>query len=249
MKNMNPNKVKLNSLFYLTVCLFSGVLFTSLSSINHQKAEAATLTLQAGVMDDFDTSNGQELPFPSPGSQENLRSSLPSVFNCTTNSPQPRCNIKEFDDPIKDRNLRHTFTFDDFTHPIHSAHLEMQVKAIGNAENDVISLFFAQSPSGSLIPPRWNVRIGTLLGTTWEDNRQDIIKLDLSNLPLFSPPGSDNFIPSLNTQRFLDIEVQDDTEVDYIKLTLGGKKVPEPSSLLGLTFLLILAIKVKLKAA
>ena len=49
--------------------------------------------------------------------------------------------------------------------------------------------------------------------------------LDLSNLP-----GSVNLVSALNSQRFLDVAIQDDTQVDYMVLTVEFCECDAPVS-------------------
>ena len=71
----------------------------------------------------------------------------------------------------------------------------------------------------------------------WTAGRQATIQLDLAALPLASG-GTLNIIPWLNSHRFLDVSVGDETAVDYMRLSIGTvENVPEPSMplLLGVT--------------
>ncbi|WP_041933198.1 PEP-CTERM sorting domain-containing protein [Gloeothece verrucosa] len=74
-----------------------------------------------------------------------------------------------------------------------------------------------------------------LLNTSWTASPTPVDQtfyLDLSSLsPLALPNTTGNLIATLNTKGFLDVYVQDDTEVDYIKLTV--ETVPEPFTILG----------------
>ena len=60
---------------------------------------------------------------------------------------------------------------------------------------------------------------GFLQDTTWSPNDSGVITLDLSALPLIEG-GTINFIPYLNLYRFLHAEINDETGVDYMLLTI-----------------------------
>ncbi|MDY6786471.1 MAG: PEP-CTERM sorting domain-containing protein, partial [Cyanobacteriota bacterium] len=109
--------------------------------------------------------------------------------------------------------------------------------------NDTISLGFVDE-NAERNSVSWRREIGSfrgsngLLPTLWGQNEVHTFNFDLANLPLPNA-STPNFISTLNALRFLDIHVQDDTSVDYVKLTIETEdepleSVPEPSSLLGI---------------
>jgi len=93
---------------------------------------------------------------------------------------------------------------------IQSATLEIKLKALGDAANDTMSIKVPGSPS-------WGKPIHAISPTgTWTSPKVKTVLFDLGAMP--SGGGSTNLIPALDSTRVLDISMQDDTSVDYIKL-------------------------------
>jgi hypothetical protein len=104
------------------------------------------------------------------------------------------------------------------------ATLRIKLRACdGFPQNDTLSLLFTL-PGGMLRPEQWNRRLGSLdadpglLGALWTDATREFV-LDLSRLPNVASPATD-LVPTLSQLRYLDLYVQDDTIVDYVKLEL-----------------------------
>lgn len=143
-------------------------------------------------------------------------------------------NLKDFDDPQWDRIVAHTFA--GLPQGICEATLEIHLRAGASSlsYNDTISLtFIGDDQNIPLIgPEHWSRRIGSdgtvpgVLPYNWVSpaafQTVDTIILDLSNLPLAvgQPSSAGNLISALNQHGFLDIYVQDDTDVDYMTLTV-----------------------------
>lgn len=143
-------------------------------------------------------------------------------------------NFKDFDDTRNDRVVAHTFK--NLPACIVSATLETQLRAGSSflSHNDGLNLTFVGEDQ--IVPPigseRWSRRIGTghnvpgVLPFDWHSPAigQTIatILLDLANLPLApgQPSSASNLIPALNQHGFLDFYIQDDTDVDFIALTV-----------------------------
>lgn len=93
---------------------------------------------------------------------------------------------------------------------IQSATLEIKLKALGDAANDTMSIKVPGSPS-------WGKPIHAISPTgTWTSPKVKTVLFDLGAMP--PGGGSTNLIAALNSTRVLDISLQDDTSVDYIKL-------------------------------
>lgn len=150
-------------------------------------------------------------------------------------------NFKDFDDPRSDRVVAHTFT--GLPHGICAATLELLLRAGPSflSHNDGINLTFVGGDQ--IFPPvgseRWSRRIGTghgvpgVLPFDWHSpaTGQTVatILLDLRNLPLApsQPITASNLIPALNQHGFLDFYIQDDTDVDFLTLTVTTNCVVE----------------------
>ena len=141
-----------------------------------------------------------------------------------------RIKVKDFDDPTIDRFIAHTFT--NLPACVVGATLEIHLRA-GNSflsHNDSLSLFFVGSDQTvpPLGPERWARFISTAHGFVgvlpfdWHFGKVATLVFDLGNLPLApsQPASSSNLIPSLNQHGFLDFAVQDDTDIDFMILTV-----------------------------
>jgi hypothetical protein len=168
-------------------------------------APAATLPAQcpihvitAGVPDNFAPGN-PEVASPSPSLQHVLTGVTFATFDSTvpnqgfaTTLQLPRCGC------------------------IVGAKLEFRAKALNdNPTNDVLTLGF----SGLTNFPRWNSSFTALAGHPWTSGTAPTtFTLDLAALPTVS--GSTiSLLSALQTNRYLDVYVEDDTSIDYIKLT------------------------------
>jgi uncharacterized protein (DUF2141 family) len=93
---------------------------------------------------------------------------------------------------------------------IASATLLIKIKALGYATNDTMGI---KVPGGAA----WGKPISAISPTgTWTSPNVKTVLFDLGAMP--SGGGSTNLIPALDWTRVLDIGIQDDTSVDYIKL-------------------------------
>lgn len=180
-------------------------------------------TIMAGVNDNF------ALPTDPTSPSSNLLGWLNSIY-APLSAP-----LKDFDSSLNDRWVVHTFTG---LSDISEATLEIRLRAGTSflSHNDSVSLTFIEDDQ--ILPPQgsehWSRRIGTghgvpgLLPYDWHSTTAsqavDTITLDLGNLPLASG-GYVSLIPALNTHGFLDFLLQDDTDVDYVALTVKGKIV------------------------
>jgi len=127
---------------------------------------------------------------------------------------------KGYDDPGVNLFLLHTF----YVPPsgINKAWVVVGVKPLGHeCENDRIGLYFTNE-LGVPGPTEWSAQIGApggILPLEWDPSLTNypdrvIITLDLSNLPV---TGADLVTP-LDDAGFLDLMVQDDTDIDFAEL-------------------------------
>ncbi|MBS0195269.1 MAG: hypothetical protein JSR77_00765 [Planctomycetes bacterium] len=122
---------------------------------------------------------------------------------------------KSFDDPAVNSRFAHTFS--NLPCGIVSATLEVHMRAECDIpENDSLNLAFNLGPNTF----SWGRQIKDLPGAggTWSCPQDSTITLNLAALPLAS--GTFNLIPQLNADHRLDMYVQDDTTVEYAKLTI-----------------------------
>ena len=226
LKNMHIQELK--DLFKgATIVGLASLIVLSIANFSPARAQNnGTFTVTAGANDNF------ALPTEATSPSSNLLGWLGSLG----------ANLKNFDSPQNDRWVAHTFTG---LSDISEATLEIHLRAGTSflSHNDSIGLTFI---GNNQIAPlqgseRWDRRIGTqpstedgvpgLLLYDWHSTAAspavDTIVLDLGNLPLApgQPASASNLIPALNTHGFLDFFLQDDTDVDYIALTVKGKMV------------------------
>ena len=228
---MNAQKLRDISTPYRVVAVVGLMLAVVLSAVTFSTARAQNhgtdIVFTAGVNDNFIG------PFEPTSPSSNFLVWLNSIG----------VNHKNFDDPQYDRAVAHTFA--GLPSDIQVATLEVHLRAGASplSYNDSINLFFVGD--NQILPPegpeRWGRYIGTnganpvpgVLSYDWVSTTGsqtvDTILLDLGNLPLApgQPVNASNIIPALNQHGFLDFYIQDDTDVDYIILTVTstGKQV------------------------
>jgi len=167
----------------------------------HLLAGPLQTTLHAGLQDEF---GGASEP-ASPGAE------IAAICSSAT---------KDFDDLGSDTCFAHTFT--DLPAGISAGTVEIKLKAPGTACNDAIQI---QAVGGSLA---WSRRIGSdcsgdgalgVLPYSWGNGSTETLVLDLAALP--NADGSTtNLMALLNADGRLDVRVNDDTGVDYIRVQL-----------------------------
>jgi len=124
-----------------------------------------------------------------------------------------------FDDPSIDLHFGHTIT--DLPSLILGATLTVRLKSNGSSlsRNDEIYL----ETTGGSPSFAWGRRIGTadgvegLLATSWSPGEVATLVLDLDALPL-AGGGVISILDQIESDRALDVYVQDDTSVDYVEL-------------------------------
>ncbi len=191
-----------------TVTVQSGQNQAPLIFGNKKGKEPCCLTFRfpGGRRDRFATADGLEAATPSPA----LADSLPT-------SP-----LAVFDGQTMDRFFAHTFTLPQ-GNCIRRARLEIMARPLAGtslSSNDTVRLrFTGVTGSGS-----WGSHFGSgnpnpgLLPNQWVVSNYgagQLFTLDLGNLP----DGS-SLLSDLNTHRFLDVVIQDDTSVDFMVLTV-----------------------------
>lgn len=216
---MHIQKIRKLSTPYQVAVIVGLMLVVVLSAVAFSTARAQNntvdISITAGVNDNF------ALPF---------ETTSPSLNLLGTRG----WNLKDFDDPQWDRVVAHTFT--GLPDGIQAATLEVHLRAGASSMsyNDGINLTFVGDDQ--IMPPigaeRWGRRIGSrgslpgVLPYDWVSTTAsqtvDTIILDLGNLPLApsQPSSASNLIPAMNQHGFLDFWIQDDTDVDYITLTV-----------------------------
>ncbi|HNG34643.1 MAG TPA: kelch repeat-containing protein, partial [Blastocatellia bacterium] len=156
-----------------------------------------TYTFRAGLMDNFASPNDPTSP----------RAVLVTQFNNPVR--------KNFDDATVDSWVLHSFT--GLPSNIVSAELEVRMQpGLGGSTNDSIN--FAFPPNTSVT---WGQQMAALPGAggSWNiGHAPTTFILDLANLPAGATGQPTNLLSLLNTHHLLDIAIQDDTTVDYIKL-------------------------------
>jgi hypothetical protein len=167
---------------------------------------ATQIEVMAGENDNFDPDPDISQASPSPA----------LVAYCESNAVQ----VVGFDSWMIDKHFIHTFQWDCET--ITKAWLEVRIKVLGGQpETDSFTLWFSEDDYEGVSYEIWDENDST--GQTMT------IVLDLGELPASGtlitatsgsmyPPVS--LLTELNETGYLDLKIQDDTSVDYAKLTL-----------------------------
>ncbi|GIU71644.1 MAG: hypothetical protein KatS3mg003_1123 [Candidatus Nitrosocaldaceae archaeon] len=163
-----------------------------------------TQIFEAGIEDNF--TNGTEQASPSPAL---------AVF--LANYPS---GTRNFDDLTNNRVFGHTFS--NLPDNIVAATLEMAFRA-GTAEtfNDSFALDFSNNTQFAYASSLANIH-----GGSWNDNDSTSIILDLANLPISGSYPTD-ILASINEDHALDIYIQDDTGIDFARLTVTSCIIPD----------------------
>jgi len=199
-----------------TITIASGQIVQGINFGNRAKPQencCLTFRFPSGRPDQFSTANGAEPADPSSGLQQwvALHTTSPLVgfdgtgfdqfFATTVVLPKGNC--------------------------INSAVLTVRVKPNGagsTVANDSITLMFVGS-NGLQVPatPSWGAHFGlglpnNLLPNPW--STANYAAGQTFSLNLASLPGGGNLIGALNSLRYLDVAIQDDSSVDYMVLTV-----------------------------
>ena len=144
-----------------------------------------------GVNDNFSTANGPEIAAPS------------ATLQAMVGGP-----FTDFDGTAQDRHFAHTFRLPPCKCLV-GAKLEFRGKSLGGlSSNDSITLGFSTLAGF----PRWTAHLTSLGGPVYS--------LDLAALPPLTPGPTISLLSAMQTHRYLDFYVQDDTSIDYVKLTV-----------------------------
>ncbi len=136
----------------------------------------------------------------------------------------PGASWKDLDDMTSNRRIGHSFTF--LPAGIVGAELEVRMQPHADfSDNDTIAL--GLTAGGSFAVTIFIVDLPEA-GGTWAGNPPTIFTLDLDDLP----PAGTSILAQVAADRVLDVSVQDDTAVDYMKLKLWTS--PPPAYLSGL---------------
>lgn len=169
--------------------------------VAHQPA-SASVVLMAGLADHYALPTDPTSPSPVHAANPALR--------CGTTGPLPR---KDFDDTAIDSWVCTSFDLTPYLGHIKNATLEFNAKPGDDtlSFNDTINLRNNGGPS------MYSASLAALSSTTWlmADVGDTAFSINITNL-----------LPGVTS---LDFYIQDDTTVDFVKLTLD---VPEPTSLL-----------------
>jgi len=194
-------------------------------------AQAATVSYTACNADNFNTSDGPENSTPSPALEQRIDQNY--YYGASTLCDR---SLNDYDDYFV-----HTFSdlHSNLSNPIVFGELEISLRATNSSlsDNDRMGFNFT-NPDGTFTQG-WSRYIGQgnptegLLPTTWSNGQSHTFTFNLANLPLApgQSPAESNLLSTINQKGFLDVFVQDDTSVDYIKLTVSD--VPEPMTILG----------------
>lgn len=155
-------------------------------------------TCVAGIADQFSSINGIEASNPSPALISGILSSCSSGIQ------------NGFDIFANDRCFGHTFTncLNKGECPLKSATLQICLQAANVPLTNTDSLILGVN--GNSI---WGISLPNLNGGTWNQGEQLCTTLNLENLP----NGGINILNTIQSVGHLDIVVQDDTSVDFLR--------------------------------
>lgn len=228
---------------YFCVLTVMGLVATLILS---PAATASVIVYTGGLVDGF--SGGTDPAFPSP--------ELDNLLTASYGGTVP------FDFISHDTQVAHTFT--GLPNNITGGTLEFRVRGGPNpgVDTDGLAISFVDTATtnyldavvfarpygdltavGSLFP---NLDPGFVTpGAVWGSTSDLVVSLDISALPLNPNTGGGtlNLIPLLNSNGYVDINFSDDSEVDYVRLTLNTPSIPEPTTFaltgIGLTVLVL----------
>lgn len=212
-----------------TLKLFSSTaLLLSVITMAQKQAQAIVI-YQLGYEDNFSQLDGpEELTYISPDEKVWFR----SIFNGQCDSSYgwtQRCQLRKFDETNFNKNFLHSFDLskDLEGKEITSATFESQIRVLHF--NDTISFGHIKQPG-----KRYGVNALSYFGASLGQNID--VNIDLGNITTYD--GS-NLLSEMNKEKNLLVGIQDDTMVDYIKLTIETKSIdqssiPEPSLILGI---------------
>ena len=160
----------------------------------------AQTPLTAGLPDGFSTANGAEPSSPSPA----LAGFLSGLSGGT----------QDFDGQSGDRVFGHTFA--NLPPKLAAATLEIRLRGIiGQTDNDMIHL--SVDGGQSFV---WSGSIAQLAGGSCIQGQDQIFYLILAKLP--QGAGTVDILSDVNSGNSLDVYIQDDTALDYIKLVVAN---------------------------
>lgn len=213
----------------------SAALLLSTITIAQKQAQAIVLTYQLGQEDNFNQQDGpEESTYITPDEMTWFRGMVDRIYNakdkCNASIGwQQRCQLRLFDENIYNRNFLHSFDLsqDLQNREITSATFESKIKIKGS--NDKIS-FGHVKESGKMYQEYALSLFNAKLYETID------INVDLNNI---TTSGGSSLLSEMNKEKTLLFHIQDDTMVDYIKLTVETKpidetSIPEPSLILGI---------------
>lgn len=154
----------------------------------------------------------------------------PASRGAALNAAFPTAVWKDFDSASINSFVG--YTFDRLPADIVCAQLEIHLRPTGFADNDILYLGLLPTPVGGFA---WSTPLLELPGTggNWDAPLNPAaFTLNLANLSATSSTPATSLLAQLNTDRRLDLLVQDDTQVDYVKLTL--RTFPEGVRTIGL---------------
>jgi len=98
--------------------------------------------------------------------------------------------------------------------------LKIHMRAHGDIPtNDTLALFFGAGAA------RWSQSIATITGMAWNPGDEATVTLDLCNLPAGAAGSVTNAATEIDLSSMLDVFAQDDTEIDYLELTLTALSI------------------------
>jgi hypothetical protein len=156
------------------------------------------------------------------GSVDNFAGAEPATPSVNLRTRLTGLDLRGFDDALTDAWFGHTVSNLSMFAADVTLRIRMRTVA-GMPQNDTIILGFA-GPGGALRPEQWSRYLGFVSGvdnglfggSPWSNATNEFV-LNLGALPNRTGPATD-LVGAIRRYGYLDIMVQDDTAIDFIKL-------------------------------
>ena len=216
--------------FHVWMGLLGLIIISSIAAFlpkNDSRAPSNTFTYKLGKNDNFATADGPEEVTYQRSEAKDWFENVLFKDKCNLPNYQVRCSMRQLDEVVNNRDFLHSFVFQDIfarrpSTKIVGATFKTKLKSLGS-DNDGIRLTVFGDPTTNLSieskkERHWYSRIPWLTNSNWSPGETVELELDLGNLPPTNNSNG-NLLQAMQ-EGFLEVQIQDDTLVDYIELTI-----------------------------